>query len=1593
MRFKGLGTVDSAGASLDNVRLFAVQSGGGAPGSLGAKLADLRPTAPNANDVWSWNVYDSAQRLIQTIDGTGATTVFGYDGASRLTSTRNYATRIDAGTLAALKAAAAAPNLWLNADNGLLWGRTNLTATAAGTIDGAPATKFTVTNSAQWESFYSSGPTSMVGDMLSFSLSIKGVGSVTTDDFGIYGTTSSWGANANASAFIISGPGTLTQLEGGLYRISGLSTTEATRVIVTRKHVHNEGTAVHLYVNHLNWPVIAAGDATIAAAPVFTRSRTTAILPGDNPANDRVARSFYDKDGRLVGTLDGEGYLTETIYDRAGRQLKTIAYANITASTHWPAGTIDQLRSSAGTHADDIHNYSLHDSRGFLRATVDGEGNVTRYRYTALGDLDQVVTGQKIDPATLLAYAVPSLANLPAAPGGILLETTSYTRNLYGQVLTETQSLTGSTSTTTSYAYDNMRRLIAVTMQSGGTDPRTVSQRYDRHGRLTGELSGIGSAALAALGGSPTQAQIDQVYASYGSTYVYDRADRMIARTDENGARTLFYYDADGRLAYQMDALGGAAEYRYDALGRQTDTVLYTTRIAAGTLAGMTGGTVTASVAATVAALANASLDQSSHVDFNVDGTIKQSIDPLGHTTSFGYNAFGELNLQTDPLQDSLVRLTSSSYDRRGLLKIEVADSALGGKAITTSYGYDAFGRLVQLNKPDGQVTTTYDRADRVTSSTDALNNTTNYSYDPRGNLVAITDPLLNVTRFVYDHAGRKTWTVDALGGALKTSYDADGRAVTTTAYATAISLSGLGTQISEADVSGRVVAHANDRTMHNVYDKDGRLRFQVSAVSVLTEYVYDDAGNVIRTVAYGEEITPTASYTIAYIEGRIAAQGLAGLASTRTTRFVLNALGQVAFTIDASGAVVTSTFDSAGRVVKQRAHETIYLAPGNPDEATMQGWSASHSLSTDHVGRAVYDRKGQLAYSVDAEGYVTEYRYNKLGNMLKQIRYAAQYPVPDGATPASMAAMIGAPAGAATTEYKYDSAGRLEEIVDPIGGRTFMTLDQAGRILTSTAAYGTADASTTTWIYDAVGQILSTRVQVDGNAGNDLVTTNQYDALGNVVKVNDARGFDSFFYYDALGRTTLQADAEKYVTKTTYTAFGEVESILRYENRANNTPSVAVLPTVTPHAGDATTSFLYDRMGRLLSTTDALNHTESYGYDQFGNRISVTNKLLHATTYVYDKLNRLIAETLPINAVKADGTVLATTVTNKFNRDSWGNILSHVEAFGIYGQQRTTSYFYDRLNRLTETRHDAVTVYGDNLLAGAPQTPTEYFAYDGRGNLIRHIDAAGRKIFAWYDLADRKTDEVAAMLVEAGVTKGTLSHWTHDAKGNIKTARVYGDLVTVPALPGDPLPAPIVPSNYRETSFDYDRANRLLSSTVAGLKIGTFDGTNYTVASNQSVTISRAYDKNGNLIRETDGAGNSNWSWYDKANRRVAQVDRENYLTSWTLDSDGNAIAETRFARRVVGAFDQSTPAGSLAGMAGTDAADRTTIFEYDRNGRRTKENPPRRLRSDPDLRRSIHCARSGQPARRRDPVHLQRARPRHQQAGGEQRPHLVRI
>ena len=120
-----------------------------------------------------------------------------------------------------------------------------------------------------------------------------------------------------------------------------------------------------------------------------------------------------------------------------------------------------------------------------------------------------------------------------------------------------------------------------------------------------------------------------------------------------------------------------------------------------------------------------------------------RTVDPnppgeTGHldlTTTFAYDAAGRLVAETDPL----------------------------GR--TTTHAYDAAGRLVGKELPNGGVWTYgYDAVGNQTSATDPLSQTTTSAYDAVNRLVSVIDPLGHATTYGYDADGRRTSVTDPLG-------------------------------------------------------------------------------------------------------------------------------------------------------------------------------------------------------------------------------------------------------------------------------------------------------------------------------------------------------------------------------------------------------------------------------------------------------------------------------------------------------------------------------------------------------------------------------------------------------------------------------------------------------------------------------------------------------------------------------------------------------------------------------------------------------------------------------------------------------------
>lgn len=658
-------TYDQAG------RLVSVIQSGGSNANLGTTTyaydADGQLLmAQDPTGVRRWTMYDAAGRKIADIDATGAMTEYVYNADNQLTEVVAYATPIDT---APLLDANGAPTTTFGADV---------------TLDTLrPAT--TPQDETQWNLYDAAG-------RLAWQVDARGHVTETTYD--------------------------------------GDSRVLAVTHLANPIDVSHLGNGVGITIS-ITGDVPAATTESSGASPVVVAQATL------DAARDRTTTELRDSDGRLTGTINGEGYLTAFTYNSAGRLTETVQYANPVpgfSSAASIAGLVETARAShslAGllpaTDAADIHTRALYNARGQQVGQIDGDGYLTETVYDANGNVMQSI---RYATVALTPAGTPTLASVrPASTPAdqVIMQTWNAANELL--------SRTAADGTMTHFSYNAVGQLVRSTVAVGTADQRTLTERYDLQGRLVGELGGVGSALLT---GNQTQAQIDAIWAQYGITHSYDAAGRRTSTTDALGHWTLFFYDQADRLNYTVDALGEVTETRYNALGQLTNRVRYGTAI---NPSGLTGGLVNNALNNALNAVRNPGLDSDTQYVYDSVGALSSTIDPLGAVSTLTHDAFGDVEQTTRPVQPGQTVTSARSYDRRGLQTGAVADT--GGINATRTTQYDAFGRVIESVDANGNVTRAgYDALGRVVSTTDATGATRGTTYDAFGRVLTQTNAL-----------------------------------------------------------------------------------------------------------------------------------------------------------------------------------------------------------------------------------------------------------------------------------------------------------------------------------------------------------------------------------------------------------------------------------------------------------------------------------------------------------------------------------------------------------------------------------------------------------------------------------------------------------------------------------------------------------------------------------------------------------------------------------------------------------------------------------------------------------------------------------
>ena len=826
------------------------------------------------------------------------------------------------------------------------------------------------------------------------------------------------------------------------------------------------------------------------------------------------------------------------------------------------------------------------------------------------------------------------------------------TRDTAGRIV----SVTDATNVGMVYTYDSNGDLNTITdarnnkttlsYQAGHlltkfTDPNgnlLMRAEYDDQGRLTAQYDALGN-----------KVALDHSQKDNGIELVNDR----------RGNTTEYSFNTDGNITQEKDALGGVTRYSYDALGYETaktNPLGNTVRKTYNAFGNVTSDTdaLGNTTALTLDPKGNPTqiTDALGRVTQNVydaSGALKSITDPLGGKIQIGYTGQGELIAISDPTGKSIVNYTYTT-GVTGADGGRLPSAQYDANNIATTFTYDANNRRI------GESTV---RTDLSNGSSTAVTVSTSRQFDANGNVTRETDALGHTTVTNYDALNRPINVTDASGRTITTVYDAAGRVTRITAP------DGSYTQ-SRFDANGNSIAEidALGYSTTNTYDALGRLTQTQTADGAITTNTYDAAGRLVQS-------SDALNHASAYVYDAVGRKTQQADQLGRITQYGYDNVGNLVTTTDAAGQVTTYTYDANNRRIKT----TLPLVAGSSVPAVVKadydaaGRKIKDTDANGQVTQYAYDNPGRLQQVTDANGNLTLYGFDEVGNRIRQ-----------------------QDANGHITRFRYDNGNRLIERRLPGGQAETFTYDAVGNKTGHTDFNG----SSTAWTYDSLNRpVIETRK--DGGGVTLSTLTSTYDVTGKVTTLTDSRG-DTVHTYDTVGRLTNKQEPTGLEGSSMAPA---IRHAYTYDANGNLTRHIVTIGTGVS-ASTRTTSYTWDAGNQLTSVTvptaasDSINGVvgpvslTTFEYDNLGRKSKQTAANGVISQWSYDAQSRITG----VTHGKATGTAGATTITAHvsfaYQYNARGQRTQMVETFNNVAASpvatitRSTDYQYDNAGKLT---------------------------------------------------------------------------------------------------------------------------------------------------------------------------------------------------------------------------------------------------------------------------------------------------------------------
>ena len=856
----------------------------------------------------------------------------------------------------------------------------------------------------------------------------------------------------------------------------------------------------------------------------------------------------------------------------------------------------------------------------------------------------------------------------------------------------------------------------------------------------------------------------------------------------------------------------------------------------------------------------------------------------------------------------------------------------------TTSYSYDASGRLLAITDLAGLVTTLAYTGDRLSSVTDPAGRATTLTHNAAGDLTKVTFPDGSSKSFGYDLKHLMTSETDERGFVVQRDYDSVGRLVKATLPDSSIRsatnaqsvgfvdpATGLGTITNPAPVvrPAQALSTFRDGTGNQQVVKIGRFGAPLRTTDALGNITSIERRGGNNGALQGGATFAAGKVGQAFSFDGVDDHVLSDIPDQILSQYTVSLWVKTSVVGQLVNSSVFNNFNNVGIGGTEDSFqiETDGGNPGNYQVSFLTRSVVFGPVTTDFQHLVVtYDGstvrtfvngvfKNSLALSPAVAG--TNFRNFVFGRNRGGSRYfnglVDEIEVYDRALPSAEIQAIFAASNAGNQAPQFSGLlsrwpgegsaidvagghGLPTKITRPNGAVVTMGYDSKGNLLASTDPVN----ATTTFTYEPTFNQVSSIRDPKGNT-----TTITYDAKGNPTQIRDSQGNITQMTYDLRGLLTSVTSAvgtpQQNTTSFTYDLRGNL--LTTTDPKLNTTTLVYDSAGNVVKSTDSegrVTEFTYDALNRLISVLDPGLKVTRYTYDQKGNLTEVIDARLQRTSFNYDQLDRLTSATNPLG------------LTETFTYDANGNLTSTTNR-----KLETVSFAYDVLNRLIKKT--------------LPVNQVTTFAYDSVGSLTSVVDPDSTINMA-YDLANRLTSTTAS---SPSVPAKTISY-TYDLNGNRLTmtdpqagvtSYVYDSLNRLTSLTNP---------SARTTSFAYDALGRRTSMTHGNKVVTTYS---YDAASQLlslvhqlgATTVNSftyTYDMVGNRKTKVDRNGSSSYT-YDVLNRLVEALNPlpSNPLEAYNYDEVGNRLTSNQNGASTFNVANQLTE-------------DATFTYQYDNNG-----------------------------------------------------------